>query len=359
MFYESTPTNSYFNPLYSNGDPNSGSLIATLSGAAGPAFPNTFSTITAIPTTVLTPSVLTPRFKNEYTWNFNAQVEQAIGQSDALTIGYVMTNARNLQFERNSNLINPTGTLADGRPIFNSQIVTGATPSRANTNYNNISYVDIGANTAYNALVTNFTHRTTGGLTVNASYTWSHAIADAPEATSFENSNYISDPTNRKRDRGNSYINRPNSFTLSSVYQPNTHFSNRYLNGLVANNLLAVLVNASSGDQQNLTTGTALNGDTLSGGQQRPLFVGRNSLRTPSIYQADARYTRTFATFFERVKPQIFVEANNFLNRSNFTSINTTATTNAAGVITANPSLVPTASVLEARILQFGARIEF
>ena len=207
--------------------------------------------------------------------------------------------------------------------------------------------------------MTNYTHRVSGGLTVNASYTWSHAIADAPEGNSYENSNFIEDPTNRKRDRGNSYINRPNAFTFSGVYQPTTHFNNKYLNGLVANNNLAVLVNASSGDQQNETTGTNLTGDALSSGQQRPLFVGRNTLRTPSIFQADARFTRTFATLFERVKPQVFVEANNFLNRSNFTTINTTATTNAAGAITAAPSLVPTSSVLEARILQFGARIDF
>ncbi|MGI4979599.1 MAG: carboxypeptidase regulatory-like domain-containing protein [Janthinobacterium lividum] len=359
MFYESTPTNSYFNPLYSNGDPTSGNLIAILSGSAGPAFPNTFSLTSAIPTTVLNPTVLTPRFKNEYTWNINAQVQQELGKSDALTIGYVMTNGRNLQFLRNSNLINPISNLADGRPVYNPLLVTGPTPSRADTRYNNINSIEIGANSTYNALVTNFTHRTVGGLTVNASYTWSHAISDAPEANSYENSNYISDPTNRKRDRGNSVINRPNSFTFSGVYQPNTHFNNRFLNGLVANNNLALLVVASSGDQQNLVSNLNLNGDARSNGQQRPLFVGRNTLRTPSIYQADARYTRTFATFFERVKPQIFVEANNFLNRSNFTSINTTATTNTTGAITANPSLVPTSSVLEARILQFGAKIEF
>ena len=334
MFYEPTPTNTYFNPLYSNGDPGTGNLTASLSGAAGPAFPNTFSTTTAIPTTVLTPYALTPRFKNEYTWNVNAQVEQALGKSDAITIGYVMTNGRNLQFLRNSNLINPIGTLADGRPVYNSSLVTGPVPTRADTRYNNINYIDIGANSSYHALITNYTHRVSTGLTVNASYTWSHAIADAPEANSYENSNFIEDPTNRKRDRGNSYVNRPNAFTFSGVYQPSTHFSNRYLNGLVANNNLAVLVNASSGDQQNEVSNLNLNGDARSNGQQRPLFVGRNTLRTPKIFQADARYTRTFATFFERVKPQLFVEANNFLNRSNFTSINTTATTNAAGVIT-------------------------
>jgi hypothetical protein len=184
-------------------------------------------------------------------------------------------------------------------------------------------------------------------------------IADTPEGNSYENSNYIEDPTNRKRDRGNSYVNRPYSFTLSGVYAPVFNFSNRFVNALASNNNLAVLVNTSSGDQQNLVTGSNLNGDTLSVGQQRPLFVGRNTLRGPSIVQTDMRFTRTFGTFWERIKPQILVEANNLFNHSNFTSINTTATTNAAGVITIQPTLVPTSSVLEARILQFGARIEF
>ncbi len=359
-FYEATPTNSFYNPLYSNGLTNTGNLIATLgpTAAGAPSFPNTFNNVPVSSLPTPTPYALTARFKNEYTWNVNTQVEQALGKSDALTIGYILTNGRNLQFLRNSNVI-PSATLAplaDGRPRFDSA-VTPAT--RYNTAFNTIRYIDTGANSSYHALVTNYTHRVSGGLTVNASYTWSHAIADAPEGNSYENSNFIEDPTNRKRDRGNSYINRPNAFTFSGVYQPTTHFNNKYLNGLVANNNLAVLVNASSGDQQNETTGTNLTGDALSSGQQRPLFVGRNTLRTPSIFQADARFTRTFATLFERVKPQVFVEANNFLNRSNFTTINTTATTNAAGAITAAPSLVPTSSVLEARILQFGARIDF
>ncbi len=365
MFYEATPTNTFYNPLYSNGLTNTGNLIATLGPTAvgAPAFPNTFSNVPVASLPIPTPYALTSHFKNEYTWNGNIQVEQALGKNDSLIIGYVLTNGRNLQFLRNSNLIpsvSATGAalapLADGRPVFSA---TANSFTRYNPAFNSIRYIDIGANSSHNALVTNYRHRTSGGLTIEASYTWSHSISDAPEANSYENSNFIEDPTNRKRDRGNSYVNRPNAFTFSGVYQPTTHFNNRYLNGLVANNTLAVLVNASSGDQQNLVTGSNLSGDALSNGQQRPLFVGRNTLRTPSIYQADARYTRTFATLFERVKPQIIVEANNFLNRSNFTTINTTAGTNAAGVITSAPSLLPTGTVLEARILQFGARIDF
>ena len=367
MFYEATPTNTWYNALYANGLTNTGNLIATLGPSSGIAFPGSFGPGVAFPTP--TPTILTSRFKNEYTFNVNAQVEQQIAKNDALTIGYVMTDGRNLQYLRNSNLINPTGFLPDGRPIF-STAQTAAT--RANPTYNGITYQDIGSNSSYNALIASYTHRMSAGLTTSANFVWSHAISNTPEGNSYQFSNFVSDPLNPKRDRGNSNINRPVGFNISTVYQPVTHFGNRYVNGIFTNNNFALLVNATSGDQQNEVTGTNLTNDTLSAGQQRPNFIGRNTLRTPKVVQADLRYTRTFATFFDRVKPQVFVEANNFLNRSNFTAINTTAGTVApvivnniltnpttAGTITTQPTLVPTGSSLEARILQFGARIDF
>ncbi len=372
IFYEATPTNTWFNPLYANGATNTGSLIATVSGfateaaAAGNtcaiAFPASPASLPSSCLSTSTPYALNPKFKNEYTWNINAQVQQQLAKNDALTLGYVMTNGRNLQFLRNSNLINPVGSLVDGRPVFSGAV---SPSTRLNPQFNNITYIDVGSNTSYNALVATYEHRLSAGLTTAASYTWSHAISDTPEGNSFEFSTTIEDPTNRKRDRGNSSINRPNAFTLASVYTPVAHFDNRYLNGVFTNNNFALLVNMSTGDQQNLTTGTVLNGDALA--TQRPLFVGRNTLRTPNIYQADLRYTRIFLTVHERFKPQIFIEANNLLNRSNFTSINSNATVVSAGgdvrgpigTILTGPTLVPTATVLEARILQFGARIDF
>lgn len=356
IFYEATPTNSWYNALYANGLTNTGNLIATIGPSSGVAFPGTFSATNSAAFPTPTPIALTSRFKNEYTWNVNFQVEQQVASNDKLTLGYIMTNGRNLQFLRNSNLINAVSFLADGRPVYST---TASAATRANVAFNNIQYNDIGSNSSYNALVTSYTHRMSAGLTTVANFTWSHAISNTPEGNSYEFSNLVSDPSNPKRDRGNSSINRPVGFNLAAVYQPATHFGNRYVNGLFTNNNFALLVNTTSGDQQNETTGTNLNGDTLSVNQQRPLFVARNTLRTPKIVQADLRYTRTFLTIRERIRPQIFAEANNLFNRSNFTTINTNAGTNAAGVITSAPTLVPTGTVLEARILQFGARIDF
>ena len=362
MYYESVPTNTWYNPLYNNGAAGSGSFIASVSGVSSeaaatpcqPAFPLSPQ---AVPASCLgTQSIyaLTPNFKNEYTWNANLQVAQELSKNDALTVGYVLTLGRNMQFLRNMNLINPTSYLADGRPVYSTTI---SAATRLYPQFNNITLEDVGSNSSYNAMVVSYTHRSAAGLTVAANYTWAHAISDTPEGNSYEFSNAVEDPSNPFRDRGNSSINRPDSFTLSTVYTPNTHFENKYVNGIFTNNLFALLGNFSSGDEQNITTSTKLNNDAIA--TSRPLFVGRNTARAPEIAQVDMRYTRTFATLWERVRPQIFIEANNLLNRSNVTTVNTTATVNGAGAITSNPSFAPTGSVLEARILQFGAKIEF
>ncbi len=370
IFYESAPTNSWYNPLYNNGIVGTGSFIASVSGATSeaasntcqPAFPTSPQNVPASCLGTQSIYALNPNFKNEYTWNANLQVAQQLGKNDALTLGYILTNGRNFQFLRNLNLTGATQTLADGRPIFSSAV---SPTTRLFPQFNNIRYIDIGSNSSFNALTATLEHRMSAGLTASASYTWSHSINDTPEANSYEFSNFIEDTTNRKRDRGNSSVNRPNAFTLSSVYQPAFHFENRFLTSLASNNNLSLLANLSSGDPQNITTSSVINGDSVA--VQRPLFVGRNSTIAPSIYQVDTRYTRTFGTYFERLRPEIFVEANNIFNRSNVTSINTAATVvttannplGPIGTITGRPTLLPTSTVLEARILQFGAKIEF
>jgi len=303
---------------------------------------------------------LTSKFKNEYVWNANLQVQQQLASNDSLTLGYIMTNGRNMQFLRNSNLINPTSTLADGRPVYSTAVNAN---TRLDPRFNNITLIDTGSNSSYNGLLATYEHRMSLGLSASVSYTWSHAISNTPEGNTYEFSSPIEDPTNPLRDRGNSGINRPNSLTMSVVYQPVTHFANRFLNGVASNNNFAILGNMSSGDEQTITVSPKLNGDALA--TSRPLFVGRNTVRGPSIYQYDMRYTRALGTYFDRLSPKLLIEGNNLFNHSNVTTINTTATVNTTGgavpigTITTQPTFLPTSTLLEARILQFGLKIDF
>ena len=88
---------------------------------------------------------------------------------------------RNMQFLRNLNLINPTSYLEDGRPVF-ATTVSAAT--RLYPQFNNITLIDTGSNSSFNALTATYDHRFSAGLLANISYTWSHAISNTPEANS-------------------------------------------------------------------------------------------------------------------------------------------------------------------------------
>jgi len=129
-------------------------------------------------------------------------------------------------------------------------------------------------------------------------------------------------------------------------------------NALANGNQLTLLANLEAGDQQSITTSTNLNGDPA-GAPQRPLYIGRDTVRTPNIYQVDARYTRTLFSLKERLHVKFIAEANNVFNIKNITAINSTAVTNSLGVITTAPTLAPTSTVLEGRLLQLGIRADW
>ena len=357
MFYEAPPTNTWFNALYN--DASNRAFVATFSPAqaGAPAFPNVFNFLPG----ATAPSgqniyAVTPTFKNAYTLNTSFQVEQQISKNDKATLGYVNTGARDLEYLRDMNLINPTGFLPDGRPIF-STAVNAAT--RLYPQFNGIQLQDVGAVSNYNALLVTWWHRLGDGFLVSANYTWSHTISDAPDANSFEQSLVIENPFSRAYDRGNSIVNRPQAFNMSSYIAPKVTLGNRIANYLANGNQLSILANLASGDQQNITGNVNLNNDPIGASVQRPAFVGRDTVRTGNVYQVDMRYTRTLVSVRERFFTRFIAESNNVFNTRNVTTINTKATVNSLGIITAQPSLAPVSTVLEGRLIQLGIRADF
>ena len=369
MFYQATPTNLWFNALNVDGSNRTNSFTITQPANATTgtlAFPSVTAPVVTPTQNVTTVS---PRFKNEYTWNAAAQISHEFSRNDTFMVGYVMASGRNLMYQHNINPLVPgniTGYLADGRPILG--------PARLDSHFNQINQVESGANTSFNALLVNYTRSLSRGIQINANYTWSHTISTGPEVDTFEQNVGISDTTNLKRDRGNSLVNHPNAFNLTAVMEPTFSLSHGFLNTLANHNMLAVLANVMSGDQQNIVTNTALNGDSASAAVTRPLFVGRNTLRSPSLYQFDARYTRTFPKLWDRVAPSFLLEANNIFNHTNVTYLGTVGGTstsvlqtvaqpgNTQGLPVGTPIGSPTisrGSVVEARIVQFGIAVRW
>ncbi|WP_084080991.1 TonB-dependent receptor [Edaphobacter aggregans] len=363
IFYQATPTNLWFNALNLDGSNRTNSFTITQPANATTgvlAFPNIPASGTTAAQNVTTVS---PKFKNEYTWNATMQISHEFSRNDTFMIGYIMTNGRNLQYLHNINPINPIGRLADGRPVFSS---ASNASTRLDTRFNQINQVESGANTSFNALIVNYTRSLSRGIQINANYTWSHTISDGPEVNTFEQSVGIEDTTYLKRDRGPSLVNHPNAFNLTAVMEPTFSLSHGFLNTLANHNMVALLANVSSGDQQNIITNVSLNGDSSVASVTRPLYAGRNSLRSPSVYQIDGRYTRTFPKLFERIAPSFLLEANNIFNHTNVTYLGGTNNSVPQTVVqTPNDSRGPIGtaigsptitrgSVLEARIVQIG-----
>jgi len=364
-FYEAPPTNTWYNAFAYSGTTQAFTAHFSPTQAGSPAFPTVFNFLAGAtlpgPPTIMT---VAPDFKNAYTINTSVQIQRELTRNDSITLGYVHTGARDLQYFRDMNLINPTGTLADGRPIFSTAINAG---TRLYPQFNGIDLQDVGASSDYNALLVNWYHRLSQGVQISANYTWSHSISDAPDANSFEQNVLIQDPFTRKYDRGNSFVNRPQAFNMSIYLEPTFKISNHVLKRLANDNQLAILSNLSSGDKQNMVANLNLINEPGAVGPVStsivPAFVGRDTLRTGNIYQIDARYTRTVFGVRERFHLKLLAEANNVFNTRNVAgaaaAINTRATVNAQGIITTPPTLAPLTTVLEGRLIQVGIRADW
>src|SRR5438552_286425 len=369
-FYDAPPTNLWYNALFNDGSGKAFNASLSPASSGAPSYPQALTSATA----PAIPSVFTvaPNFRNGYAMTTTLQISRQLASNDAITLAFVNTGGRQMQWLHNINLINPITALADGRPVF-SPTVSAST--RANPAFNNVTLEDVGASSGYNALEVNYEHRFSHGFLVSGHYIYSHTISDAPDVNGFEqNLVYVEDPTNRLRDRGNSYINRPHSFTASTVWSPSVKMGNTFANRLVNDNEFAVLTNIASGDEQNIVAPLNLNNDpTVAASVTRPVGIGRNTVRGPKVVQFDLRYTRTLFTLNERLRAQFITEATNLFNHPNVTSLNTTilaANLNHTGTPATNPSYgtilgpLPTsfpysATVLQGRILDFGLGVRW
>ncbi|HZP22217.1 MAG TPA: carboxypeptidase regulatory-like domain-containing protein [Terriglobales bacterium] len=171
----------------------------------------------------------TPRYQQ---WSFGLQ--QALGDKSSVSLGYVGNHGLHI-------------------PVYNEGLNAfgaGYSPF-PNTVPTNIfstveEYTSAGVSN-YNGLTASFSQRVTYGFTVQASYTWSHAIDEVSNsgvlATPYNNSNaaFSATPSNvqyqinptclRCFNYGNADYDIRNSFNASYVWQLPYKFSNRWANG--------------------------------------------------------------------------------------------------------------------------------
>lgn len=352
IFYDPFQTDNYRKSLLNNGTPIFFSLSVPPASPFAPSFPGVFSGVPSgfnLPLQDIT--TVSPDFASLYSVNANLSISREITPGLGLTATYLYTRGNRLPVWRNINIVPGPNTLADGRPIF--------TGTRVNPAFANVLSAESVGRSSYNGLNLTINKRYSYGFEIFATYTWSHAIDDAPEQNNIDaGADLLSDPTNRRRDRANSLTDRRHAFNTNAVWNPGTGSGGGLWRYLANNNRLAVSSTAQTGEVFNIGGNRILNGDASTGAAyQRPLFVGRNTLNAPATWQLDFRYARIFPVG-ERLRPEFFAESTNILNKTNVTGLNSTATVDAAGNILAQPSQAWTAA-LDQRLIQFGIKLVF
>ena len=222
-------------------------------------------------------------------------------------------------------------------------------------------------NQNYHGLFVQLTKRFSNGFQFNANYTVSRSRDDAPEENG-PGATAQSDPSNRAVDRGNSDGDVTGVFNLSILARPSLRVASRFLDAVLNNNQLGVIVMADTGENFNITSAD-LNRDGVLG-SDRPVGVPRNSGRLPAYLGVNARYSRFFR-LGERLSSEFYAEATNVFNHKSVSSYNSTTLT-ASSVL--NSQVNPlTGNLLgplpdfrnlsvtfrESRQLQLGVRLHF
>lgn len=353
IFYDPPQTDQYRLALLNNGSPAFFNISANPSAPFAPAFPTVF---TALPTgfTLATQNITTvsPDFATLYSVNGNVSVTRELSPDFVLSASYLHTAGVRLPVYRNINLV-PSGLfLADGRPIFSSTL-------RVYPGLANILSAESGGHSSYNGANLTLRKRFSKGYEFYATYTWSHAIDDAPEQNNIDSGAFLlADPSNRRRDRANSLTDKRHTFNMTGVFMPEFHAGSGAGNYLLNHNRLSLGVVAASGDLFNMGSNAILNGDSSEGtAYQRPLYVGRNTIRAPAVFELNARYSRLFPVGESR-SFEFLAETTNLTNTLNVTGLNTTARVDSTGAIT-TPSPNAATAGRDQRLIQLGLRFNF
>jgi hypothetical protein len=358
LMYEPPLLDFYDNAILSNGDPKSfnvGPLLPTATGA--PAFPGSLAT--PPPGFVLPKqsiNAVDPDFATQSAWLSNVQVERALNDDVAVTVGYVNSIGRNLPVLIDVNLVPSGATLADGRPIFST--------GRVDPTFNRINMFQSIGESTYNALTATLTKRMSHGWLTQATYTLARGVDNAPLTGTYvvgSQDDRVSDPTNLDRDKGVTPFNQTHTFSVSTVFAPTVGGSGLGA-AVLNNNQLGVILQANSGLPFNIRSNLDLNQDGVN--NDRPLDIERNAGRLGRVVYLDLRYSR-FIPFRDALKGELFFEAKNLFNTANIAGVNRVVRTSALGVpetpFLFNASDYPNAgkSGYDQRTMQLGVKFTF
>jgi hypothetical protein len=357
LMYDQTLNAIYEQALQNDGTNARASATFTPTQAGAPAFPAVLSAGSgAQPNLAWT---VDPDFEVARSWQNNVQLERAIGDHYSIAVGTSFVKGYNLPVVTNINLINPIGTLEDGRPIFAATPLNATT--RVDPRYNVINSVQSLGDSTYKNMTLQLTRRQFKGIGFDLAYTLGKAEDNAPitNVLSVQGDAGRSDMTSLDRDLGPNILDQRHTFVGSIVASPQFERDGA-AGAILNNNVFGVAMQFASGIPVNLRSNLELNNDGTA--SDRPLGVARNSLNLPARKNVDFRYSRK-VRLQGNMAAEVIAELKNVFNTEQVSSVNATVTTNAAGQPTAalptsGSQLQPTGGY-EQRQFQLGFKFIF
>ncbi len=358
LMYDQPINAVYEQAIVNDGSTLRGSVTLQPSQAGAPAFPNVLSGGTAAASN--TAWTVDPAFQIARMWQSNVQLERGIGEIYSAAIGFSYTRGYNLPVVTNTNLINATATLPDGRAIWSTAI--NAT-TRRDPRFNAIFSTQSIAESDYRGLTLQFTRRFHRGIQWDLAYTLGKSEDNAPITNTLSvqgDTGGRSDQLDLEIDRGPNILDQRHTFIGSIVAQPQLDVEG--IGGAILNNnQFGIALQFASGIPVNVRANRDLNNDGIPN-SDRPNGVGRNSLNLPARYNVDLRYSRLFPVA-RTFKAEVIAEVKNLFNTVQWSGVTSVVAVDALGNPTAPiptaGELFPAAGGYEQRQFQLGFRVTF
>ncbi|MBS1821734.1 MAG: TonB-dependent receptor [Acidobacteria bacterium] len=339
-----------------------------------------------------------PNWKNPYSHQYNAGIEQQFGDRTVLSLNYVGSQSRRMDIGGYYNTGTPCATCASfaARGTNTGQPFPYTVPQK--------SWDHSGGTASYNALQASLARRFSTGLGYTVAYTWSKTLNDGTDGYFGVEGGVPEDPYNPRGSRGPASFSIPQILTANVIYELPFGKNKRFASGsslvnyIIGNWQVNTIFSARSGQALNITAAGDIANTGNAGTYERADLVGdpfvagavasnpscsapigntrtrgqwfnpcafkapaigtlgnapRNFIRGPEFWNVDASVHRTFP-IHEGIGFKIDVEAFNAFNHPVLGNPASSVTTPATfGTITS------VASGNNARILQFAGKFQF
>jgi hypothetical protein len=319
-------------------------------------------------------------FALTYMGSFGRELDSSndVNVSDAgiSTVSYTVNNSTTQTVLPGTYITLPHGGKNPPLPngfVYTTKLFTGA--GRPNPLYGDILDIASNVNSSYNALAVQLNRRFSQGFSLMTNYTWSHALDFNPYIGTGVPTFNVFDPTDLKKEYGNSSLDVRQRFVFAGVYQPtfNTH---GWLQYVAEGWRIAPIVQAQTGlpytpSVSGSAPGGAFKGINGTGSSaDRIDILGRNQITMPKTAVVDLRLGKNFdvpGLHQERYRLELFAEVFNLMNHQNITSVSdgaysiSTGSTNTLNFVQNYGTYLNSNSntVYSQREMQLAARLHF